>query len=77
MNRVEIYRDDSGEYRWRRWTSGQIGEASHQGYARKLTAVEFALKRNLDVPADRFVDLTRGGTVLRSVLVGRILGGAS
>lgn len=77
-DRVEIYDDHGQEYRWRRVAAnGNIVSDSAEGYTRWFTCVRAALTRNLDVPPERFIDRTRGGVIVRSVLVARILGRAA
>lgn len=70
-DRIEIYRDLAGEYRWRRRASNwQIVSGPGEGYTRKWNAIKAAVARNRDVPADRWLDLTKTPTMrVRSVLL--------
>lgn len=58
-HRIEIYLDDSFEYRWRR--VGGNGEivAHGEGHPRKWSAIRAAVPLNRDVPADQWWDWTR------------------
>jgi uncharacterized protein len=73
--KVEIYRDAAGKYRWRRKAgNGQTTDGPQQGYGRRADCVQYAVKRNTDVAPERFYDLTRGGLIVRSVWIERVLG---
>ena len=77
-DRVEIYDDHGQEFRWRRVAAnGQTVATPGEGYTTKYHAIRAALTRNVDVPPERFIDRTRGGVIVRSVLVARILGRAA
>lgn len=46
-DRVEVYRDDAGEWRWRRFAgNGELVSESGEGYANKSHAVTQAVKLN-------------------------------
>lgn len=50
MSKVEIYRDDAGEWRWRRRASnGLIVSVSGEGYVNLSHAREMAAELNPDV----------------------------
>ena len=70
-DRIEIYRDLAGEFRWRRRASnGQVVSGPGEGYTRKRNAIKSAVRRNRDVPAERWLDLTKTPAVrVRSVLL--------
>lgn len=38
MDRVDLYRDDAGEWRWRRWSSSDKVSESGEGYTHKADA---------------------------------------
>jgi uncharacterized protein YegP (UPF0339 family) len=56
-DRVEIFRDDAGGWRWRRKNgeNGQITSVSGESYVRRDHAVEMAAKMNADLPADALI----------------------
>ena len=65
-DRLEIYRDEAGKWRFRRRArNGEIGNPS-QGYSRRYTALVMAVKRHPDVYRENVVDLTRGGLRVQS-----------
>lgn len=48
---VEVYRDDRGEWRWRRQAAnGEVIAASGEGYESKAYAVEIARTVNMIAP---------------------------
>jgi uncharacterized protein YegP (UPF0339 family) len=75
-DRLTIYRDTAGEWRWRRVAAnGQTVATPGEGYTRRFRAIEAACKRNLDVRPENVLHET--GLRVRSVLVERYLGVAS
>lgn len=70
-DKVEIYVDEGGEFRWRRVAvNGQIVRVPGEGFSRKYTAIRAAVAQNPDVWADRVMDATsRPIRRCRSVLV--------
>ena len=48
MDTVEVYRDDVGEWRWRRNASNHEIIAQGEGYTRKSDAVRGTLRANRD-----------------------------
>lgn len=71
--KVEVFRGAEGRYYFRRVAGNGERTGTSQGYTRKETAVEYAIKRNLDVAHDRFFDLILD-KVIESVWLERILG---
>lgn len=53
-DRVEVFADDSGEWRWRRIAkNGDIVSVSGEGYVHEYHALWMAGTRNSDIPAER------------------------
>lgn len=58
--RVEVYEDDAGEYRWRRFEeNGAETGKSEEGYVEHGYALEVAAKRNPGYPVVDVVTLER------------------
>jgi uncharacterized protein YegP (UPF0339 family) len=50
MSKVELYRDEAGEWRWRRRASnGQVVSVSGEGYVDRTHAREMAAQLNPDI----------------------------
>lgn len=49
-DRVEVYRDDAGEWRWRRWRSSDIVADSAEGYVARAHCIAMAAELNQGVP---------------------------
>lgn len=58
--RIEVYRDASGEYRWRRRSFNGAITAEGESHKRKWNAKRAAHKL---FPGDQVVDLTRRGNL--------------
>lgn len=59
-DKVEIFRDDAGEIRWRRLNgeNGQEVSNSGEGYHNHMWALRAAQKLNKDVLTSNIIDLT-------------------
>ena len=52
-DKVEIYKDSNGYYRWRRTaTNGKIVGASTEGYVKKSDCIDNANRNMVKVPID-------------------------
>jgi uncharacterized protein YegP (UPF0339 family) len=50
MERLELYRDEAEEWRWRRIAeNGNVLSDSGEGYARRIDALEMGMKLNPNV----------------------------
>lgn len=70
-DKLYIYRDKSGEYRWRRVASnGQNVSVPGEGFTTKYSAIRSGVRKNKDIVAGNVID---GDKVCTSVLVSRYL----
>lgn len=44
--RVEVYQDEAGEWRWRRWSGSDVVADSAEGYVNRGHAVDMAFEHN-------------------------------
>lgn len=49
-DQVEVYADEVGEWRWRRWRSSDIVSMSSEGYVNRADCIEMAKTLNPGIP---------------------------
>lgn len=59
--KIEVYRDNSGQYRWHRRSPSGVVTAQGEGHRRKWNAKRAAHKL---FPEDQVIDLTRKGNLM-------------